>query len=249
MLKISEIIGAGMHIGKSKRENTAHSVRYISGYRAGASIFSLGSTSFFLSRAMNFVERAVYKYARGFFYGLSFKDKKSARLLKKFNQVVSGGNWGGGFLTNTRRFRGRILNIRKVPHFVVCFRFGPENYSVLREKKRLKLPLIAPIDSNSSPEWMEYPIPSNSYGQGTSYYLAHCFSKSVFGGISTRLWRLKRVIIPKFKKRQYRRCLRMVFRGVRKKITRSKKQQRRLERLRERHYRRYSKKKFVARFM
>jgi ribosomal protein S2 len=184
------LIGLGLHIGCPRREWSPAAERYLAGYRHEVSIFDLAQTSFHLRRAVKFVEKVISKYGRGFFYGFTGRDRPKAQLLAALGQVVSTERWSGGFVTNTRQFRGTVLNPRKIPNFVVCFRFETRNYSVLREKTRLKLPLICPIDSNSDPAYAEYPIPGSASNRANVGYLGQVFSKAAFSGFARRLRRM-----------------------------------------------------------
>jgi ribosomal protein S2 len=190
MLRTQELIGAGFHIGQSRREWTPLSEHFVAGYRHTVAIFDLGLSSFYFRRALHFVELGVSKYARGFFYGLSITDLKSIRALCKFGQIVSYKRWNGGFLTNIKRFKRKIKNFSKLPSFVVCFKFETRNYSVLREKSRLHIPLVCPIDSNSSARYAEYPVPSNASGRATLNLFCYYFIQSVLSGFSRRVRRI-----------------------------------------------------------
>ena len=190
MISIKELIGTGLHIGRNRRNWTSVSERYLSGYRHSVSVFDLSQTSFHLKRASNFITAAVGRYGRGFFYGLTLNDKRAVTLLANLGQVVSYYRWNGGFLTNIKKFKTKIKNVKKVPSFVVCLKFEMRNYSALREKSRLKLPLICPIDSDSDPAYAEYPIPGNASARSTVNYFNYCFSRAVFSGISKRIKRI-----------------------------------------------------------
>ena len=199
---IPELIGAGMHVGRTRRDWVSVSERYLSGYRHGVSVLDLSQTSFFLRRASSFVEQATMNYARGFFYGFAGTgDRKIINFLANLGQVTSRTRWNGGFVTNTRQFKKRVKNYLLIPTFVVCFKLETRNYSVLREKYRLKLPLVCPIDTNSNPSYAEYPIPANSAGRSAVGFFGHQFAKATFSGIVKRI---KRVVLKmKTKKAQY----------------------------------------------
>jgi ribosomal protein S2 len=190
MLKLRELIGAGLHIGQSRREWNPLSERFIAGYRHTVAVFDLGLSTFFLKRALSFIELSVSRYARGFFYGLSVTDVRSIKALFRFGQIVSYRRWNGGFLTNMRRFKRKIKNFSKLPSFVACLKFETRNYSVLREKHRLRIPLVCAIDSNSSMLHAEYPIPGNAGGRATLNLFNYYFVRSVFSGVSRRIRRI-----------------------------------------------------------
>jgi len=192
----------GFHIGHSRREWLPDSETYLVGYRHGVAIFDLAQTSFHLRRALKFVEAVVARYGHGFFYGFTNPaDKAQVEALAALGQIVSAERWSGGFVTNTRQFSNCIFNTRKFPYFVVCFRFELRNYSVLREKTRLKLPLICPIDSNSDPTYAEYPIPAGASNRANVGYLGGLFSRAAFRGFSKRLRRIVS-LVKTFRKRK-----------------------------------------------
>jgi ribosomal protein S2 len=184
------LVGMGFHIGCPRREWSPAAERYLAGYRHGVSIFDLAQTSFYTRRASKFIELAVARYGCGFFYGYTGPDYWRAKALSALGQVASTERWSGGFVTNTSQFRSTILNARKLPNFVVCFRFETRNYSVLREKQRLKLPLVCPIDSNSDPAFAEYPIPASAANRANVGYLGQLFSRAAFGGFMKRVRRI-----------------------------------------------------------
>jgi len=185
------LVGMGFHIGCHRREWLPDSETYLVGYRHGVSIFDLAQTSFHLRRALKFVETVIARYGHGFFYGFTGQaDRVRAEGLAALGQIVSTERWSGGFVTNTRQFHNCVFNTRKFPHFVVCFRFEIRNYSVLREKTRLKLPLVCPIDSNSDPSYAEYPIPAGASNRANVGYLGGLFSRAAFRGFGKRLRRL-----------------------------------------------------------
>jgi ribosomal protein S2 len=186
-LSTKQLVGIGGYIGYSVREWAPLSERYLAGYRHGVAIFDLAQSSFYLRRAFHFVEGAVMRYSRGFFYGFSRPDFVKVQPLAHFGQIVSIGRWGGGFLTNLRAFRRRVMNAHRVPGFLVCFRFETQNYSALREKARLHLPLVCPIDSNTSVGYVEYPIPGNAGNRANAGYFGAIFSRAVFSGVSARV--------------------------------------------------------------
>lgn len=169
------------------------------GYRHTVAIFNLAITAFFLNRALRFVELSITNYARGFFYGLTVNNRKSVKFLYKLGQIVSYHRWSGGFLTNIRRFKKKIKNFNKIPSFIVSIKLETRNYSVLREKARLKIPLICPLDSNSNPAYAEYPIPGNASGQATVNYFNHCFSLATFSG---SLKRVKKIFVENRNKKK-----------------------------------------------
>jgi ribosomal protein S2 len=186
-ISTKQLIGIGAHIGYSVREWAPLAERHLAGYRYGVAIFDLAQSTFYTRRAFHFVIGAVARYSRGFFYGFSALDRSDIHALANLGQIVSKGRWNGGFLTNLRVFRRRVLNATRLPGFLVCFRFEVRNYSALREKARLRVPLVCPVDSNTSMGYGEYPLPGNAGSRANVGYFGAMFSRAVFSGISARV--------------------------------------------------------------
>ena len=84
------IISVCGHIGTHKFNWQPESERFAIGYRSNIVIYNLASTTFYINRAMKFVEKLIIKFGRIYFYGLdSYKDKKFVIKYATINQVVA----------------------------------------------------------------------------------------------------------------------------------------------------------------
>jgi small subunit ribosomal protein S2 len=177
-------MGCSMHLGRHKRDWCSLTEPYLLGYRSKFSLFDLGQTTFYISRACNFIRSCARIKKSGFFYGLIYPYyRKEIFQLVRMNQIVSVRSWMGGFITNMKTFKKHIGNYKKIPAYVVAFSLDKDNYSIIRETSRLKLPLVSPVDSNSDPRNLMYPIPSNSSNYSSKEVYAHIFKRSIYFGL------------------------------------------------------------------
>ena len=58
------------------------------------------------------------------------------------------------------RSLGGISNMKKIPDMIFIIDTNIESLAVL-EAKKLEIPIVAVVDSNSNPEFIDYPIPGN----------------------------------------------------------------------------------------
>ena len=58
------------------------------------------------------------------------------------------------------RSLGGISNMKKIPDMIFIIDTNIDSLAVL-EAKKLGIPIVAVVDSNSNPEFIDYPIPGN----------------------------------------------------------------------------------------
>ena len=176
------------HLGTHKFNWQPESERFAIGYRASVLIYNLSNSSFYLNRALNFVEKLIFKYGRLYVYGLNTeRDKKFIKNFSFINQVVATDVWRGGFVTNARTFRNSLKNVKKRFSAIVSFSYDYQNYSLPREAHIINIPAISVVDSNVRAENFSYPIPINSTSFGGIRVLAYNFGICIFKGLSKRI--------------------------------------------------------------
>lgn len=181
------------YLGCNKNSWKTESSQFILGFKHNITIFNIPITVFYLSRACRFVEITIKAGGRSFFFGFIYNNydgKYIISKLRKIDQVVSTKNWQGGYITNTRYFKHSIFNFTKKFNMVISGRFDYSSFPSLFESNRISLPLIAPVDSNVSPIFFNYPIPCNSSGSGVYILIKSYFVPSVFKGLLARPARL-----------------------------------------------------------
>jgi ribosomal protein S2 len=227
MKKIARnIISTCGHIGTHKYNWQPESERFAIGYRSSILIYNVAISSFYINRALFFVENLVSKYGRIYVYGLNRKnDKKFIKKLSSLSQVVTTQPWCGGYVTNARVFRDKIKNLKKRFSAILGLNYDYQNYSLPREAKIINLPCAGVVDSNSIAENFSYPIPINSSSFGSTRLMAYKFAVKIFKGLSKRiLTRFKKkvkvtAIKSKYKKRF---LLKKYFKSIKKKLRRKK---------------------------
>lgn len=195
------------HLGTHKFNWQPESERFAIGYRSSILIYNLANSSFYLNRALNFVEKLIFKYGRTYVYGLHYeRDKKWIKKFSFINQVVATETWRGGYVTNARTFRGKVKNIKKRFAAVISFSYDYQNYSLPREAHVMNIPAVCVVDSNVRAENFAYPIPINSTSIGGMRMLAYTFGLYIFKGLSKRIVsrfsKKKKVIKVKNKKKR-----------------------------------------------
>lgn len=176
------------HLGTHKFNWQPESERFAIGYRTSVLIYNLSNSSFYLNRALNFIEKLIFKYGRTYVYGLN--KERDSKWIKKFsfmNQVVATEAWRGGYITNARTFRGKVKNLKKRFSAVISFSYDYQNYSLPRETHVMSLPSVCVVDSNVRAENFSYPIPINSTSIGGIRYLAYTFGLCIFKGLTKRI--------------------------------------------------------------
>lgn len=190
------LINSGAYIGSKKVNWVPESEKFLVGYKSATAIYNVSIINYFFIKAKNFIQKSIALGCRGFFFGISI-DLESSKFsnsfidhtLIKLDQIVTNKNWRGGYITNTKFFRRYIFNGQKKFAFVVSFKFDYTNFPIINETSRINLPLIIPIDSNSSViSKIAYPIPSNSSSLGPALILMRVFSISVFKGFQQRVY-------------------------------------------------------------
>jgi ribosomal protein S2 len=204
-IEVSCLLNIGAQIGQPRRIWNSSSERFLFGYRSKVSIFDLNLATFYTNRALGFVEAVVNRAGKGFFYGLSGHDYFTFNSYRLLGHVTSRVTWRGGFLTNTKKFRTYVRNFRKVPCFIVSFRFTHTNASLIREKKRIKVPAVTLHDSDTNPKYFEFPIPCGIRGsRAIALYFGQLFLKVLLAAHVANL-RVIRKLMLRQKMRKFNR--------------------------------------------
>jgi ribosomal protein S2 len=187
-LHAKNLIAICGHLGTHKFNWQPESERFAIGYRSSVLIYNLSNSSFYLNRAINFLEKLVFKYGRTYVYGLHHeRDKKWIKKFSFINQVVSTEGWRGGYVTNAKTFHGKIKNIKKRFAAIISLSYDYQNYSLPREAHIMNIPAISVVDSNVRAENFSYPIPINSSSIGGIRMLAYTFGLHIFKGLTKRI--------------------------------------------------------------
>ncbi len=79
------------------------------------------------------------------------------------------------------KFVGGIRELRALPQAVVIVDIKTEK-TALREAKKVGLPIVAMVDTNTDPEGITYPIPANDDATKSIELIVHCLADAVKEG-------------------------------------------------------------------
>jgi small subunit ribosomal protein S2 len=162
---IQQLFNYNVHLGFAKKRWNPKSSVYIYGIRNGLSIFNLELTTYMLKRALFFICEVIK--SRGVFLLVNLQFGSYSYLLgllTKFGQYFINSKYIGGLLTNFKNVKVKyrsLAGLYRIPNAIFVNNLST-CMSLVKETKRLNIPLIGIADSNSSPEYFTYPIPGNA---------------------------------------------------------------------------------------
>ncbi|PHN16287.1 30S ribosomal protein S2 [Candidatus Tremblaya phenacola] len=178
---IKKMLESGVHIGHRSCFWNPKMFQYIYCKRRRVHIIDLSKTIRMLKKAILFVERLVTENKHILFVCTkwqlqSFVEKEVSRISMSFITK----RWLGGTLTNfntisnsalnvTDSLKAKGLKVNRVPDAVVVVE-AVKHRIVVREAQRLRVPVIAIVDTNCSLSGIDFPIPAND-DSATSVHL------------------------------------------------------------------------------
>ncbi len=202
MFKPSQLINVGAHIGSSKQCWNTQTSRFISGFRKGITLINLNYTSYHLRRALLFVKKVTSK--GGIIMVNSLYLNTHIDIINKFynmGQIVAPGDWIGGYLSNYRNLKTKVISKRRSRAFVsalVNLNYNIDNRFISSEARNLRLPIISIFDTNSQCSIFDYPIPTNNKNSAIRTFYAFLFSSAVFWGVMRKLSSVKKRSISNY---------------------------------------------------
>lgn len=191
MFKPSQLINVGAHIGSSKQCWNTLTSRFISGFRNGITLININYTSYHLRRALLFVKKVSSK--GGVIIINSLYINTHIDIINRFynlGQIVAPGDWIGGYLSNYRNLKSKIISKRRSRAFVsslINLNYNIDNRFIASEAKNLRLPIVSIFDTNSQCSIFDYPIPTNNKNSAVRTFYAFLFSSAVFWGVMRKL--------------------------------------------------------------
>lgn len=119
----------------------------------------------------------------------------SIRSLRKYTEVLAGGGEGltkkeklelSREVARLERSIGGIKDIGGLPDLIIVIDTNKEQLAIT-EAKRMGIPVIAILDSNSSPDDIDFPIPGNDDSIRAIKLYCKLFSDAALSGISASL--------------------------------------------------------------
>jgi small subunit ribosomal protein S2 len=159
-----EMLEAGVHFGHQTRFWNPKMAPYIYGHRNKIHIINLEKTQPLFNDAMKFIRQISAK--RGTI--LMIGTKRQAREViameaKRAGMPFVDQRWLGGMMTNFKTVKGslkKLKDMNALPDAMFVIDVGYHKIAIL-EAKKLGIPIIGVVDSNHSPEGIDYVIPGN----------------------------------------------------------------------------------------
>ena len=166
---IKQLLEAGVHLGHKTLRWNPRMKKYIFGEKNSIHIIDLTQTVDFLKNALVQVHKVIA--SGGKLLVVSTKKQASeqvSELAKETGQYFVNYRWLGGMLTNwntiekekLQRSLGGISEMKKTPDLIFIIDTNIESLAVA-EAKKLGIPIIAILDTNSDPTGIDFPIPGN----------------------------------------------------------------------------------------
>ena len=143
------------------------------GERSGLTLIDPASTQRHLGRALLFLKALAQTEGTLLFVATRGHTQGMVRhLAHQLGQPAVTGKWVGGTLTNWAQVQTTTGDLRAFPDAI--FILNPaENQHAIREAQKMHLPVIAIVDSSTSPEGIDYLIPGNDDSDRFVYNVLH----------------------------------------------------------------------------
>lgn len=190
-----ELLKTNAHIGSSHKTWNPNSSKYLIGTRNNNQIINLTFTVMLMKRAFSFITQ-IHKLF-GFAAFVNQEPFVRSKIKFKRKQIYYfAEKWQPGLLTNfkeiIRRFQDENIpkhhfaSIKRLPNTVFLAQTKP-NYWIINEARSVQIPIIAIIETEFSPNTVNYPIPCNSNSASLLDLVIKLYETSVYKGKMERL--------------------------------------------------------------
>ena len=161
MVSMREMLEAGCHFGHQTRFWNPKMAQYIFGSRNKIHIINLEKTVVMFDEAVKFARQLASQGGR-----ILFVDTKRGGREIVAQEAQRAGccwvdqRWLGGTLTNFKTVRGTIKDLNGLPDALFIVDVGYHMIAV-QEANKLGIPVIGVVDTNGSPDGIDYVIPGN----------------------------------------------------------------------------------------
>ena len=150
MVTMRDLLECGVHFGHQTRRWNPKMKKFIFGERKGIYIIDLQKTIRYFRYTYNIVRDAAAEGKTILFVGTK---KQAGATLKEYAEKC-------GMPYVSHRWLGGIRNMKGLPDMIFVIDVVKEKIAVA-EANRLKMPVIAPLDTNCDPDVVDFPIPGN----------------------------------------------------------------------------------------
>lgn len=201
-LLVNKFISYGLHLGSPKSFWVSENKPYLSGIRNNFCIFDTNFTFLYLRRSIKYLLKIIAGRKKILFLGApSGAEKEFSSLCIKFRHYYVE-KWVHGFFTNYQKNLIQkytslpIIDVQPALIFIFDLR---KNKLALQEAARLEIPVMAFVNSDESPNGIDYPIPANinswKGGLFVVNFFCHLFtlqSSRLFKPHGTKIFKIKK---------------------------------------------------------
>src|SRR5215831_16160430 len=149
-VSMRQMLEAGVHFGHQTRFWNPKMAPFIFGERNKIHIINLEKTQPMYAEAANFIKGVIADGGTVLFVGTKRSARESVQKeAERARQPYVNQRWLGG-----------IKNMESLPDALFVVDVGHENIAV-HEAKKLGIPVVAVVDTNCSPDGIDYVIPGN----------------------------------------------------------------------------------------
>ncbi|NCU55254.1 MAG: 30S ribosomal protein S2, partial [Candidatus Fonsibacter ubiquis] len=159
---VKELLEAGVHLGHKTFRWNPKMKKFIFGEKNSIHIIDLLQTVKLLNNAMLEMHKCVASGGKILFVSTKKQARKLTEELNKENKGFTKKELIKMSLERDKlnRSLGGIADMRGVPNMLFVIDTNIESLAIA-EAKKLKIPIVAVVDSNSNPEDIDFPIPGN----------------------------------------------------------------------------------------
>ncbi len=189
-----QLLEAGVHFGHQTQRWNPRMGPYIYGARNGIHIMDLTQTVPMLDEALKVIRDTVAKGGSVLFVGTKRQAAQPiADAAEKCAQYYMNHRWLGGTLTNWQtvsqsinRLLGGIREMGGRPDLLFVIDVKKESLAIA-EANKLGIPVVAVVDTNCSPDGVDYIIPGNDDAARAIALYCDLASRAALDGMSAQL--------------------------------------------------------------
>jgi small subunit ribosomal protein S2 len=186
-ISLYSLVKFKIYLGTSNKLWDPKMAQYLFGIRNGFCVFKLKKTLACLRKAMRIVSKINFSKKKILFIGFPASEKSVLVPLFLYtgNSFTNDQFWFNGVLTNGKHFNicvnifkeiallkgksdqlvffnkfGGASFLKKTPNLVIIYNHSG-SLEALKEASKMGIPIISFVNSDSSPEQSDYPIPGN----------------------------------------------------------------------------------------
>lgn len=209
-LNLKKFIKLGLHLGHHKKKQNPLMSNFIIGNRSNINILNLNITLQNLHKILPIIIDLISKNNTILLISNNHYYKKNlTNAFSIHKQPTTIGPWIPGTLTNLKQIKKyipRILNttylninkLNRLPNIILLLNYNSSNNFIIKEAKKLKIPVISVADTNNlNPRNFFQIIPSNDNSNSINTFFTNIFKKAILIGYAKHLLTFKNKKLPR----------------------------------------------------